>query len=188
MHSSVPSSLSSLLLHHPSRNVRCLLTCLVHMTLLSHHPATLTTQFRSYKKNRTLIVAPHAMWWCQCQCRHISTGHCLSRLLSKWRVLSLKLHAGLPLWTDVPVGRLEGRQSCLSACEGKKWEGGSDVERDRAIGGGVHLLTSSWVESCWQWYKAAALCMSIEDCFTVFSCTQRLISDGPGLTLHVFFG
>lgn len=55
------------------------------------------------------------------------------------------------------------------------------MERDGTIGGGVHLLTSSWVES-WQWYKAAEpLCMSIKDCFTVFSCNQRLISGGPGL-------
>lgn len=34
MHSSVPSLLSSLLLHHSARNVRCLLTCL-HMTVLN---------------------------------------------------------------------------------------------------------------------------------------------------------
>ncbi len=60
----------------------------------------------------------------------------------------------------MPGGRLVGRQSCLSACEGgekkkkkKEREGAMWREMER-VGGGVHLLTSSWLES-WRWYKAA---------------------------------
>lgn len=41
------------------------------------------------------------------------------------------------------------------------------MERDGAVGGGVHLLSSSWLErESWQWYKAAEpLCVFIQDRF-----------------------
>lgn len=60
------------------------------------------------------------------------------------------------------------------------------MEGDVAVGGGVHLLTSSWQES-WQWHKAAERNLSVlyvdRRPFTADTCTQRLTWTNAALLL-----
>lgn len=50
-----------------------------------------------------------------------------------------------------------------------------------AVGGGVHVLSSSWIEKSWQWYEAA------EPLCALTGAVLLLKSGEPGLLLHVSF-
>ncbi len=200
MHSSIPVLLSSFLLHHSAGSVRCPLTCPHLAAWQLIFPSFVKKKEKKRKTEKSQSLDSSTACWVMMS-MPVSSSH-YHRALSKHAAL-LKVDEVIrcSVWTcvldyccvtDVPGAGLQA-VVFIRLWEEKKWEGGSDVERDGAVGGGVHLLPCSWLES-WQRYKAAERNLSLlyvggGPFFTHTSggCIQRITSGERGLTLYFSF-